>query len=226
LINKGDLLWNLENQKQDSEQRELAQKIISESQIEYNASKQAFYNQLRILGAKENIIAAIEKAGGPEKVKGSYWDMVINKLNNDDKVKVVDLLLKCVNNCAQLKRKLNDTLVKVDHTESYKLYNQAIKKAKKEIQKDFDEYKKAHEEHIYQNMLESLKKSEEEIYNNQLLRLAQQHASDAYEIGYMYWMMEDNKNAVEWLEKSKKMNPDSTQQVDKILSKIHSSTEK
>jgi hypothetical protein len=221
LIYKGDLLWDLENQKQDSEQRELEQKITSENQVEYNASKQAFYNQLRILGAKENIIAAIEKTGGPEKVKGSYWDMVINKLNNDDKVKVVDLLLKCVNNDAQLKRKLNDTFVKVDHTESYKLYNLAIEKAKKEISKDFSEAKKEHNEDIYPNMLDIVKKNHEEVYQRQLTNLATSHASDAYEIGYLYWMMDDNKNAEEWLEKSKKMNPGDTKQADKILAKIH-----
>jgi len=216
LINKGDLLWDLENQKQDLEQRELEQKITSENQVEYNASKQAFYNQLRILGAKENIIASIEKNGGPDKVKGSYWDTVINKLKNADKVEVLDLLFKCVNNDAQLKRKLNDTSVKADRTESYKLYNLAIGKAKKEITEDFSEAKKDHEEDI-------LKKNHEEIYQRQLNDIAERHASDAYWIGYLYWMMENNKDAEEWLVKSKEMNPKSTQGADKILTKIHSS---
>ena len=61
-------------------------------------------------------------------------------------------------------------------------------------------------------------------YEKDLSERVAHEAGDAYEIGYLYWMMENNTDAVIWLEKSKQMAPDNeanSKQCDKILDKIH-----
>ena len=67
-------------------------------------------------------------------------------------------------------------------------------------------------------------KQDEEWYQQDLIQVAARHAGDAYEIGYLYWMMDNIKDADLWLEKSKQMAPNkvsNTKACDKILEKIH-----
>jgi len=226
LINKGLLIWNLENQKQDEEQKKQEKQLLDESETKSQQLKAEIYNIMRRFGAKEEIITSIESLGGPDKVKMGWWEKTFNQLEGDYKAELIKSFKKYLEYKSDLKDKTDRIFVKPDHSESYKIFSSAIDKVKKEIQKDFDEAKKAHEQDIYPNMLDEIKKNHDEVYQSQLLRLAQQHASDACEIGYMYWMMENNKDAIEWLEKSKKMDPNSTQKADKILEKIRLSKQK
>jgi tetratricopeptide (TPR) repeat protein len=96
----------------------------------------------------------------------------------------------------------------IDHTESYKYFDQAISIAKNEIQKDFAKAKSSFEEQLYPNLPDNLQKLYTEQYNNDLSEISKTNALVAYQIGSIYLKMERNSEAKFWLEKAKTMFPD------------------
>ena len=227
LINKGLLLWNIETQKGDSQ----SPAASTFNDLDYNSLKNAIYNILKKNGASAYIISSIEVKGGPEKVSPSWWKTeVIDKLPIDDSNKLKEYLKSITRSNSNPPNEPSDTALKPDFTECYNYFSRAIEMAKKAIQKDLDQAKKNYVNNKKMNEIckkadhQDWSKQDEEWYQQDLIQVAARHAGDAYEIGYLYWMMDNIKDADLWLEKSKQMAPNkvsNTKACDKILEKIH-----
>jgi len=223
LISKGDILWDLENKKSESEKT--AQTTSTSNDSYYRILKNDIYKILNKHYATASFVSSIELKGGPDKFTSSWWEKnIIGILPMGEDMQVrshLNTIYKIKNDQA-----CENSSANAEHVESFKCYTEAIEMAKRLIEKDFENAKKDFDNEMKMNDIAAKNDHLDysKNYEKDLSERVAHEAGDAYEIGYLYWMMENNTDAVIWLEKSKQMAPDNeanSKQCDKILDKIH-----
>ena len=96
----------------------------------------------------------------------------------------------------------------------------AIQLAETKVSSDFDKNKKDSEKLTKEAISEAGKETVKESLAHANEITAMLHASDALEIGRMYWILKDNKNATKWLNYSKSWNPYTARSAENMLLKI------